>query len=1185
LFAGLLVFGPGADVAAADIVGTGYVDADLVDLQWATDHLDFDSVGEFQRAGVTVVDFILSISRRSDSEGAGGGCDLGYADQLDPLGPNRFVTSWSGVELATLDRVAAHYCISREQAQTFGATVLTFLAGLDAGVNGTTAVRRVVDAIAPPRPIISVQLTGSGPGTVMLDEPPPVDHRVVVYEHAGTGVFRVVGLDVSGREVEVLVERDGVVGGRVLIEGPAMVASVEVVADGEWSVAFESVVASPSLDLSSPVLRSGDAVFLVPAALGGEIPRYRHIGDGSIRIASRGPAMTTSDVLVAEAGSVVSRFRLPTGGRVLAVEATGEWALVDGDDLPPGRPGNPIVTAGDGSVRLDWEPAAGGGLAIDRYELAHRVVPMDGPTTEWTMVEVPSVARMGVAEGLANGVAHQVRVRAVNGIGAGLWTEPLSAAPMAPVVAVEVVGLVANPGDTTVSLAWEEPVGVEAVSYTVVYFDEAYLGGESEVEDGSRTTTSRRSIIDGWSGGESPSDLAERHVYRGPSGFRAPMIVDGNPVAIIDNPHVLGLLDGTVADPFNAHYCGATLIAPRWAVTAAHCVEDRAISDVDVVAGIADLRDITDADRIEVSAIHIHPEYEAVRVLHDIALLELASDAPGTPIPWQVDPVLPVAGTSLMVSGWGAISADGSIYDTVLRLSPAVALGGPGDSVCGSWRDYEPDSELCVGAASGVGACSGDSGGPVVAELGMTRLVGITSYGLSGSCADTTYPNVAARVSSKAAWITSMVGSPWRETSGLQTPSHEVDGLVNGRMYTFHVTAIDAMGRSLDQMQVTAMPVGPPTAPNGLTGRGGDSRAVLAWEGAFAAVDAPVTGHVVEWSLDGARWEREHFAVGVTRDFAVEVTGLVNETTVHVRVRAVNRHGTGPASDPVTVVVGQPDAPTGLVGQVGDGRLDLSWSAPVDDGGSPILDYVLETASDGGLWATVDDGTSAIPSAVLDGLANGRPVRVRVSAMTAVGRGPVGMVVRFVPGRPAVPTEVTAEPGDSIATVRWVAPVADGGSPVTGYRIEYSTDGGALWDLVGVSDSGTEALVEPLENGTTYWLRVRAITAIGVSQAALVTVTPATVPGIATDLVVVGGVGELSFSWVRPSDGGSPATQVLVEVVEDGLVDWTVFTAGPRTTSARIGGLSGGLHYRVRVRYVNTMGSSAPSEELLVLVE
>ena len=1181
LAVGLLVFGPGVDRAAADVVGTGYVDADLVDLQWATDHLGYDSVGEFQRAGVAVVDFILAISGH-----AGTGCDLGYADQLDPLGPHRFATSWSGVELSTLDRVVAHYCISREQAQAFGATVLTFFAGLDAGVNGTSATRGAVPDLNPPSPTVSVSLSGSGPRTDLLDEPPPVDHRVVVYEHTGTGTFRVTGLDVSGGEVEVLVERSGVVGGRVLVEHPGGIASVAVEADGGWSVSFESVLTSPLLDLGVPVLDSGDEVFLVPPGLAGLTPRYRHLGEGLIRIGSRGPDLVAGEELAVVEGAVVSRLRLPAGGRVLEVEADGEWALVDGDVLPPGRPVDPTVTAGDGSVRLGWRPAASGGMAIDRYDLAHRVVSADGLVNGWTTVEVEGTARTGTVEDLVNGVAHQFRVRAVNGAGAGLWTEPVSAAPMAAVVVVEVVGLEATPGDTTVRLAWEEPVGVEVASYTVVHFDEAYLGVASDGGATERATTSRSFRLGRGSAAGPPSVLARRSVQGRSSGLRVPMIVNGDPALVADLPFALALLDRTVVDPFDAHYCGATLVAPRWAVTAAHCVDARSSADVEVVAGVSDLAEVTTDDRISVASIHVHPDFDVDRVLHDIALVELASAVSGPGIPWQVDPTLPLAGTALTVSGWGAIRVDSSLYDTVLRSSAARVLGGPGDPVCGSWRDHDPASELCVGAASGVGACSGDSGGPVVADLGMTRLVGITSYGLSGSCADVTYPNVATRVSAKASWIASLVGSPWRETSGLGAPTHEVEGLVNGRTYTFHVTAVDDMGRSLNQMKVTATPVGPPVAPTGLTGRGGDSRAVLAWEAAFAPTDAPVTGHVVEWSPDGVDWER--FTAGVTADLAATVTGLVNETEVRLRVRAVNRHGTGPASAPVTVVVGQPDAPTAMVGVVGDGRLDLSWSPPVDDGGSPILDYVVETAFDDGPWTTFEDGSSPDPSATVDGLANGRPVRVRVYAVSSVGRGPAGMEVRLVPGRPAPPTDLTVEPGDSMATLGWVASVADGGSPVTSHRIEYSIDGGETWDLVGDSGPETGAIVEHLVNGRSYRLRVSAVTDLGRSRAASITVVPASVPGTVIDLMAVGHVGRLRASWSRPDDGGSPVTAVLVEVIEDGLEgqgDWTVFTAGPRTTSADIGGLAGGLRYRVRVRYVNEMGEGTPSAAEVVLVD
>ncbi|GIT00832.1 MAG: hypothetical protein CM1200mP26_25440 [Acidimicrobiales bacterium] len=118
---------------------------------------------------------------------------------------------------------------------------------------------------------------------------------------------------------------------------------------------------------------------------------------------------------------------------------------------------------------------------------------------------------------------------------------------------------------------------------------------------------------------------------------------------------------------------------------------------------------------------------------------------------------------------------------------------------------------------------------------------------------------------------------------------------------------------------------------------------------------------MVQYSIDGDNWKTvEHEVLAGT---ALTVTGLVNETTLRFRVMAVNEQGVGPASSEVTVVVGQPDQPTGLTGVAGDGRIDLSWMAPMDDGGSPIVDYVVERLVDTG-WEVVPDGTSAVPRAL-----------------------------------------------------------------------------------------------------------------------------------------------------------------------------------------------------------------------------
>ena len=97
-------------------------------------------------------------------------------------------------------------------------------------------------------------------------------------------------------------------------------------------------------------------------------------------------------------------------------------------------------------------------------------------------------------------------------------------------------------------------------------------------------------------------------------------------------------------------------------------------------------------------------------------------------------------------------------------------------------------------------------------------------------------------------------------------------------------------------------------------------------------------------------------------------------------------------SSAVTVTVGAsanvPGPPTGLTATAkGETRIDLSWSAPSDDGGSAVTGYRIEVSEDGSGWSVLEADTSRT-SHTHRGLTGGSTRYYRVSAINSAGTGP-----------------------------------------------------------------------------------------------------------------------------------------------------------------------------------------------------
>ncbi|MEZ5114836.1 MAG: fibronectin type III domain-containing protein [Candidatus Nanopelagicales bacterium] len=283
------------------------------------------------------------------------------------------------------------------------------------------------------------------------------------------------------------------------------------------------------------------------------------------------------------------------------------------------------------------------------------------------------------------------------------------------------------------------------------------------------------------------------------------------------------------------------------------------------------------------------------------------------------------------------------------------------------------------------------------------------------------------------------------------------------------------------------------------------------------------------------------------------------------------------------VVVTAPYPPTAVVATAAPASATVGWAAPTDDGGAAITGYQVQYSSDDGVtWspATVKvDG--AATSATVTGLENGTPYTFQVAAVSSAGIGgwsePSEAVTPL--GAPKRPTVVSGFPMDGKVDVTWVSPGDDGGSPVTGYLVDYSTDGGASWKPAGPTATpgvDTSFVVTELTNNAGYRFRVAAMNSVGQGEWSYP--SPVVVPSDSIPVTVPTGFrvarasdnpNDLVVSWNRVA-----GAQHYTVSVFDGETD-TARVVDTGATTLRVAGAGPCNSYKVLVAAVDKDGVQA----------
>jgi titin len=447
------------------------------------------------------------------------------------------------------------------------------------------------------------------------------------------------------------------------------------------------------------------------------------------------------------------------------------------------------------------------------------------------------------------------------------------------------------------------------------------------------------------------------------------------------------------------------------------------------------------------------------------------------------------------------------------------------------------------------------------------------------------------------------------ENTGNTITTYTHTGLTTNSKYTYKISAKNSIGFSPTSNEAFATPKStssPPTeniapnSPRSLTAESaGPSQIFLSWKEPSPNNGPAITGYKIEYKTTTSDYTVLTTIGNIT---SYTHTGLTAGSQYSYRAYAINSAGTSVVSNVATAKPGHTLVPTNLIADdISPTSILLTWTAPSQTFGGNIAGYIISKRFAADVYDPIGETTGQQTSYTVTGLQTGQTytfvVKARYNIGTSSDNSSPASATPTASSSPPSKFTIPNSPTGLVATASspiqidlvWNAPTNDGGSPITGYRIDVKTGTGEYVTLKDNTGSTSRTYSHPDRiTGTTYTYKVYAINSVGTSTSSNeASATPTTSstptetktkPGQPTSLAATAiSQNQINLSWKVPSNnGGEPITGYKIEASEGSGGAYQVLSqnAGTGTTYSHTG-LKSGTTYYYRVYAINSIGTGS----------